>query len=72
MLKLPPNVLEQLCLYSNGCNSLEGSDFKEARLEQGDIGIVSAPTSMVRVSGQGVGLTHGTPGAVVECEIELG
>ena len=65
MLELPLNVLEQLRLYSDGCNSLEGSDCKEAQLEQGDIGIVSAPTSMVGVLGQGVGLTHGTPRAVM-------
>ena len=72
MLELPPNVSEQLCLYSDGCNSFEGLDCKEARMEKGDVSIVSTPTSVVGVSGQGVGLTHGTPGAVVECEIELG
>ena len=72
MSELPPNISEQLRLYSDGCNSLEGSDSEEAWTEQGDVGIVSAPTSMVRVSGQGVGLTHGTPGAVVECEVKPG
>ena len=72
MSELPLNVSEQLRLYSDGCNSFEGLDCKEAQMEQGDVGIVSAPTSMVRVSGQGVGLTHGTPGAVVECEVKPG
>ena len=72
MSELPPNISEQLCLYSNGCNSLKGSDCKEARTEQGDVGIVSAPTPVVGVLGQGIGLTHGTPGAVVECEVKLG
>ena len=41
MLEFPLNVSEQLHLYSNGCNSLRGSDFKEAQMEQGDVGIVS-------------------------------
>ena len=72
MSELPPNISEQLCLYSDGCNSLKGSDWEEAQMEQGDVGIVSAFTSMVRVSGQGIALTHGAPGVVVECEIELG
>ena len=72
MSELPPNISEQLHLYSDGCNSLKGSDCKEARMEQGDVGIVSTPTSVVRASGQGVRLTHGTPRVVVECEIELG
>ena len=72
MLELPPNVSEQLCLYSDSCNSFEGSDCKEARMEQGDVGIVSTPTPVVGALGQGVGLTHGTPGVVVECEVEPG
>ena len=41
-------------------------------MEQGDVGIVSTPTSMVGVSGQGIRLTHETPRAVVECEVEPG
>ena len=72
MSELPPNVSEQLHLYSDGCNSFKGSDCEEARMEQGDVGIVSAPTSVVRASGQGVGLTHGTPRTVVECEVKPG
>ena len=72
MSELPPNVSEQFRLYSDGCNSLEGLDCKEALTEQGDVSIVSTPTSVVRVSGQGVRLTHGAPRAVVECEVELG
>ena len=72
MLELPPNISEQLRLYSDSCNSLEGLDCKEAQMEQGDVSIVSTPTSMVGVSGQGIGLTHGTPRAVVECEVEPG
>ena len=72
MSELPLIISEQLHLYSNGCNSLKGSDCEEAQTEQGDVGVVSAPTSMVGMSGQGVGLTHGTPRAVVECEIEPG
>ena len=72
MLELPLNISEQLHLYSDGCNSLKGSDCEEAQIEQGDVSIVSTPTSMVGVLGQGIGLTHGTPGAVVECEVELG
>ena len=42
--ELPPNILEQLCLYSDGCNSLKGLDCEEAQMEKGDVGIVSAPT----------------------------
>ena len=72
MLELPLNISEQLHLYSNGCNSLKGSDCEEARMEQGDVGIVSTPTSMVGASGQGIGLTHGTPRVVVEYEVKLG
>ena len=72
MSELPLNVLEQIHFYSNGCNSFEGSDCKEAQTEQGDVSIVSAPTSMVRALGQGVRLTHGAPRAVVECEVKLG
>ena len=72
MSELPPNISEQLHLYSDSCNSLEGSDCKEAQLELGDVSIVSALTSMVGALGQGIGLTHGTPGAVVECEIKPG
>ena len=41
-------------------------------MEQGDVSVVSTPTSVVGVLGQGVGLTHGTPGVVVECEVEPG
>ena len=72
MSELPLNISEKLCLYSNGCNSLEGSDCEEAQMEQGDVSVVSAPTSVVGASGQGIGLTHGTPGVVVECEVEPG
>ena len=72
MSELPPNVLEQLHLYSDGCNSLKGSDCKEAWMEQGDVSIVSAPTSVVGALGQGIGLTHGAPRAVVECEVKPG
>ena len=72
MSELPPNVLEQLHLYSDGCNSLKGSDCKEAQTEQGDVSIVSAPTTVVGALGQGIGLTHGTPGAVMECEVKPG
>ena len=49
--KLPLNILEQLHLCSDGCNSLKGSDCEEAWTEQGDVGIVSAPTSVVGVLG---------------------
>ena len=73
MSELPLNISEQLRLHSDGCNSLKGLDCEEARMEQGDVGIVSAPTSMVRALGRGVGLTHGAPGAVVEQhEVEPG
>ena len=72
MSEFPLNVSEQLHLYSNGCNSLEGSDCKEAWMEQGDVSVVSAPTSVVEASGQGIGLTHGAPGAVVEREVKPG
>ena len=33
---------------------------------------VSAPTSVARVLGQGIGLTHGAPRVVVECEVKPG
>ena len=41
-------------------------------MEQGDVSIVSTPTSMDGALGQGIRLTHGTPKAVVQCEVELG
>ena len=41
-------------------------------MEQGDVSIVSAPTSVVGALGQGIGLTHGAPRAVVECEVKPG
>ena len=41
-------------------------------MEQGNVSIVSAPTSMVRALGQGIGLVHGASGAVVEREVKPG
>ena len=41
-------------------------------MEQGDVGVVSAPTSVVGALGQNIGLTHGALRAVVEHEIEPG
>ena len=35
------------------------------QVEQGDVGIVSAPTSVVGMSGQSIGFTHGAPRAVL-------
>ena len=72
MSELPLNISEQLCLHSDSCKSLKGLDYEEAWMEQGDVSIVSAPTSVVGALGQGVRLTHGTPRVVVECEIEPG
>ena len=51
MSELPPNISEQLRLYSDVCNPLKGSDCEEAQMEQGDVGIVSTPTSVVGALG---------------------